>query len=88
MNKFFEHGSGIALTPDRTSAPWFQEAWSKAAAVMFLPKVKFIRPDGSLGKQPGSGTALWGAGELAVEALIRAERQGLGILAQPWSLAA
>ncbi|MGF7156468.1 DNA N-6-adenine-methyltransferase [Novosphingobium gossypii] len=24
MNRFFDHGNGIALTPDRTSAPWFQ----------------------------------------------------------------
>ena len=30
LDKFFEHGNGIALTPDRTSAPWFQKAWRKA----------------------------------------------------------
>lgn len=81
LNKFFEHGDGIALTPDRTSAPWFREAWPKATAVMFLPKVKFIRPDGSLGKQPGNGTALWASGHRAFAALIRAERAGLGIMA-------
>ena len=25
LAKFFEHGNGIALLPDRTSAPWWQE---------------------------------------------------------------
>jgi hypothetical protein len=83
LDKFFAHGNGIALTPDRTSAPWFQRAWPKATAVMFLPKVKFVRPDGSLGTQPGNGTALWAAGIRAAIALERAEGAGLGILALP-----
>jgi hypothetical protein len=83
LNKFFDHGNGIALTPDRTSAPWFRDAWQRAYSVMFLPKVKFVRPDGTLGKQPGNGTALWAAGSRAMAALKRAERVGLGILALP-----
>lgn len=83
LEKFFAHGNGIALTPDRTSAPWFRAAWPHADAVMFLPKVKFIRSDGSVGKQPGNGTALWATGEKAKKALERAERDGLGILATP-----
>jgi len=83
LDKFFAHGSGIALTPDRTSAPWFQSNWPKADAVMFLPKVKFIRPDGSHGKQPGNGTALWAAGARAISALHRANLAGLGIIALP-----
>lgn len=88
LDKFFAHANGIALTPDRTSAPWFRRHWHEADGVMFLPKVKFIRPDGSLGKQPGNGTALWAAGFRAEQALIRAERNGLGILAQPFERAA
>jgi hypothetical protein len=81
LDKFFDHGNGIALTPDRTSAPWFREAWARADLVLFMPKVKFIRPDGSEGKQPGNGTALWAAGERAAQALYSASV--LGILAQP-----
>jgi hypothetical protein len=81
MRKFFDHGSGVALTPDRTSAPWFQEAWQRASLVLFTPKVKFVRPDGSLGKSPSNGTALWAAGPQGMAALIRAELAGLGILA-------
>jgi hypothetical protein len=81
MRKFFDHGNGIALTPDRTSAPWFQEAWQRASLVLFTPKVKFIRPDGTLGKSPSNGTALWAAGVRGMAALLRAEAAELGILA-------
>lgn len=40
LSKFFQHGNGIALTPDRTSAPWFQHYASWATSILFLPKVK------------------------------------------------
>ena len=83
LAKFFDHGRGIALTPDRTSAPWFREAWDRADLVLFTPKLKFIRPDGSVGESPGTGTCLWAAGPSAVSALQRAARAGLGILASP-----
>jgi hypothetical protein len=88
LTKFFDHGDGIALTPDRTSAPWFREAWARADLVLFMPKVKFIRPDGSSGKSPSNGTALWAAGEQAEWALRRAAAAGLGILSTPVRLAA
>lgn len=82
LDKFFAHGHGIALTPDRTSAPWFQEAWPKADAVLFTRKIRFIRPDGSVGKSPSNGTALWAAGDVAFGVLVRAAKNGLGILAE------
>lgn len=83
LSKFFAHGNGIALTPDRTSAPWFHEAWERADLVMFTPKIKFVRPDGSIGESPGTGTCLWASGTTAVSALHRAAKAGLGILATP-----
>lgn len=77
LEKFFEHGNGIALVPDRTSAPWFQSAAKRATAVLFLsPKVKFERPDGSVGKSPGCGTALLAIGSRGVEALHNAHSLG------------
>lgn len=88
LKKFFDHGRGIALTPDRTSAPWFREAWDRADLVLFTPKLKFIRPDGSVGESPGTGTCLWAAGPSAVSALRRAADHGLGILASPERIAA
>ena len=79
LDKFFAHGHGIALTPDRTSALWWQDANRRVDAMLFIAgKVKFIRPDGSLGKSPGTGTTLFAAGQRAVVALRRAERFGLG----------
>lgn len=83
LDKFFQHGNGIALTPDRTSAPWFQAAWPRAELVLFTRKLRFNRPDGTPGVSPANGTALWGVGGQALEALHRAARQGFGILAEP-----
>lgn len=83
LDKFFAHGDGIALTPDRTSAPWFQDAWSKAELALFTPKLKFIRPDGSPGKSPSNGTCLFAVGRQARVALQNAADAGLGILAKP-----
>lgn len=83
LDKFFAHGSGIALAPDRTSAPWWQNAARRANAILFLNgKVKFERPDGSIGKQPGNGTTLFAAGVRGVQALNRAAPK-LGLLVQP-----
>ncbi|PZQ55798.1 MAG: adenine methyltransferase [Novosphingobium pentaromativorans] len=86
MGKFFDHGDGIALTPDRTSAPWFRKAWARADLVLFMPKVRFIRPDGTEGKSPSTGTALWAAGPRGREALLVAATNGLGIIAQPYDV--
>lgn len=73
IDKFFQHGNGIALFPDRTSAPWWQIAAAQADAICFLAgKVKFERPDGSVGEQPGTGTCLFAAGPRAVAAVKRA----------------
>ena len=76
LDKFFGHGNGIALTPDRTSAPWWQEAAGRADAILFTRgKPRFERPDGTVGKQPGNGVTLWAAGPRAVAALLRADPQ-------------
>lgn len=83
LEKFFDHGNGIALTPDRTSAPWFRNNWKRADLVMFTPKMRFLRPDGTEGKSPSNGTSLWAIGDRAYVALVRAELAGLGILAKP-----
>lgn len=81
LDKFFVHGNGIALTPDRTSAPWWQDAARKADAVLFIAgKVKFERPDGSIGKSPSNGTTLFTVGERGRGALEHATVAGLGLL--------
>ena len=83
LDKFFAHGNGVALTPDRTSAPWFQRAFRSSDAALFIAgKVKFERPDGSRGASPSNGTVLFAAGDQGVEALSRAEAAGLGCFCQ------
>jgi len=88
LDRFFDHGNGIALVPDRTSAPWFWEAWPRASAVLFTRKIRFLRPDGTEGKSPSNGTALMSAGDRGRDALHRAAAIGLGILATPQRIAA
>jgi len=83
LDKFFDHGNGIALTPDRTSTPWFREAWARTDMVLFTPKIRFIRPDGTEGVSPANGTALFAKGPMAVAALVHAASGGLGIIARP-----
>lgn len=83
LDKFFQHGNGIALTPDRTSAPWWQTAARKADAILQVDgKIKFISGDGKKNNHPGNGTTLFASGEKGIQALLNAQRSGLGILFQ------
>ena len=83
LKKFCDHGNGIALVPDRTSAPWFQQFAPRCDLLLFIsPKVKFERPDGSVGGSPGSGTCLLAVGAQGTQALIRAKHLGLLVRAQ------
>jgi hypothetical protein len=77
LRKFFAHGNGIALVAARTSADWFYEVVVPNAELLCFPngKTKFHRPDGSIGKEPGTGIVLIGAGSVACTAL---RRSGLG----------
>ena len=86
LEKFFAHRHGIALVPDRTSAPWWQEYAPKADLVLAVAKkIKFIGVDGQPGKSPAQGTTLLAAGQDAIDALERASARGLGSLFQPWT---
>ena len=80
LENFFQHGNGIALTPDRTSAPWWQAAARRSDGLLFVsPKIRFERPDGTIGVAPANGTTLFAVGERAVKALTVAANAGLGI---------
>jgi len=83
LQKFCGHQNGVALVPDRTSAPWFLEVARKVDSILFVsPKVKFERPDGTLGGSPSTGTALLAMGAPARAAVARAEVE-LGLLVIP-----
>ena len=76
LKKFIEHGNGIAIVRAYTSSAWFHEYAIKADAMLFpRGKTKFIRPNGTVGRAPGSGVVLLAMGGRAKAAL---ERSGLG----------
>lgn len=82
LDKFFEHRNGVALTSDRTSALWWQSAFARCDAALFVGhKVKFERPDGTIGAQPSTGTTLFASGLRGVRALYHAREKGLGLVA-------
>ena len=82
LDKFFAHGNGVALVPDRTSAPWWQKYAPRADLVLFVaPKLKFLGP--LSGDSPAQGTCLLAKGAAAIEALQRARAAGLGKLMRP-----
>lgn len=81
LEKFFQHGDGVALTPDRTSAPWWQKHSPHAQHILFVsPKIKFIGADGKPGASPAQGTTLMSIGMQGNHALVNAARNGLGVL--------
>ena len=84
LKKFFAHGNGIALVPDRTSAPWWQRFASQAELLLFVsPKIKFLDASGQPGTSPAQGTSLLAVGAQGCAALHRAAANGLGVLMIP-----
>jgi hypothetical protein len=82
LQKFFEHGNGVALVPDRTSAPWWQQYAPRADLILFVaPKIRFLGPHS--GDSPAQGTSLLATGPLACEALRQAAANRLGVLMRP-----
>lgn len=83
LDRIFVHGNGIALTPDRTSAPWWQRAAMQCDCYLLVNhKIKFIRQDGTIARQPSTGNTLFAYGNKAILTLIKAEMNGLGILSK------
>lgn len=80
LDKINDHGNGIALAPDRTSAPWWQKAARECGGLLQVDgKIKFIKPGGTTGDSPGTGTTLFAYGKRGQDALIRAHNNKLGI---------
>jgi len=84
VEQFMRHGNGIALVPDRTSAPWFQKWAVGSDLILFVGrKIRFEKPNGDVGKSPSCGTALLLArGDRACWALRRASPR-LGMIVSP-----
>ena len=71
VDKFIEHGKGIALLPI-TRGQWWHRIWQAADIVLPLAyNFKFLRPEGLPAKPIVFQTALYGLGEENVEAIKR-----------------
>lgn len=81
LAKFVAHGNGVALTPDRTSAPWWQMFAPKMDRILFVNgKLKFLDTNWRPGESPAQGTSLMAVGERGVAALHAAADSGLGFV--------
>jgi hypothetical protein len=85
LDKFVRHGNGVALVPDRTSAPWWQD-YAPAAELLLMvrQKIKFISGTGHDNRSPAQGTTLLAIGEKGQQALLNAARVGFGTLLVPY----
>jgi hypothetical protein len=73
LEKLRKHGNGIALVFSRTDTEWFHMIAAKADAIAFLiGRVKFMRYDGTVGKQPGCGSMLLAYGNECADILVNA----------------
>jgi hypothetical protein len=70
LEKFIDHGNGIAIVRAYTSSGWWHEHMPRVDGICFPKgKTQFIRPNGSVGAQPGSGIALVAMGPVCYTAL-------------------
>ena len=60
VEKMSDHGNGIALLYNRCDSRMFQDViFKKATAMLFMRnRIKFYRPDGTIGGSPGCGSLL------------------------------
>jgi len=69
VDKFIQHGNGIALLPI-TRGRWWDRIWEASEAIMPLPyNYKFERPDGLASKPIVFRTALYAIGSNNAQAL-------------------
>lgn len=78
LKKFFDHGDGLLLLPDSTSAEWWHKAASRCDALLFTKsRVGFILPNGKAMKGNPGGTTIFAAGDKARAALYHANNLGM-----------
>ena len=82
VEKMAEHNNGIALLYNRCDSKMFQDIiFMKAQAMKFLRyRIRFYRPDGTRGGQPGCGSVLIAFGEHNAEILKNCSIDGKFIL--------
>jgi hypothetical protein len=81
IERFIEHGNGVALVVDFTSTEWWQHLTEHSDFILFVrPKIQFLpRSDGRMNCL---GSTLVAIGDAGIRALRNAERNGRGICFQ------
>lgn len=71
VQKLADHGNGIALLYARCdNKMFFEDIFNRAISIKFLrDRISFIRPDGSKGDRPGTGSVLVAYGKECDEIL-------------------
>lgn len=73
VEKWINHGNGIALLPLSGNAKWWHEIWnSKARMMMLKPNTPFTNSEGHIQKIM-YGVSLWAIGETSYQALINSK---------------
>jgi len=73
VDRFIDHGHGIALLPVANNARWMARLWSDAAGVALWSDALFNRADGTKYGIP-MASLLWAMGQDCVEAISRVSR--------------
>jgi hypothetical protein len=78
LRKMAEHENGIALVFARTETrAFFDFVWDEATAIFFIKgRLRFYKPDGSIGGTAGSPSVLIAYGESQAEVLKNCTLQG------------
>jgi hypothetical protein len=79
LEKFVQHGDGVALLPATSYARWWQNICARSDAILFIKGyVDFISPRGPLTTRASFGSALFAIGQHGVAALRLAAQHRLG----------
>ena len=79
VDRFINHGNGIALLFSRTDAKWCQKCMSKATAILFIGgRIEFVpgKENNHKKSRSGAGTIMFAFGPDCVEALERMKHHG------------
>ena len=79
IDRFIQHGHGVALVADFTSTEWWHDLTGNADAILFCkPKIQFLPRIAD--RANALGSTLVGVGPQGVRALRNAERSGRGTM--------
>ena len=74
VNRFIEHGHGIALLPSTSTGRWVDKMWADCDGVVLCRPFAFTRGDDTVHPPAPFRSILWAMGQDCVEAISRVSR--------------